>query len=432
MTDGVTLTRGARRYGMVILAIVYMFNFVDRQILAILLPAIRDEFGTSDAFLGFLAGTAFALFYVTLGVPIAQYADRANRRNLIAAAVALWSAMTAVSGFAQNIWHLTLARIGVGVGEAGCSPPAHSIIADYYPPEQRSTAMGFYTLGISVGIMLAYMAGGWVVQNIGWREAFFIVGVPGLLLAAVVRFTLVEPNRGASEGRVAGEQAPSLLAVLKFLIRRPSFVHMAIAAGLSSFVGYAVISFLPSFMGRSFGVEFAQLGFWLGLIIGVSGGAGFFFGGYIADRVSGNGQRRALRFIGVTVLASALLLAMMFLSSSWQLALLLFVVPAATMNVYLAPVLAQTQGLVALRMRAVASALMLLIINIIGLALGPWITGTVSDILESRFDAESMRYALLVVTIVILPWASLHYLRAGAHIDADLGRAREKDQSVSA
>ncbi len=421
------ITRGAHRYALLVLAVVYMFNFVDRQILAILLPAIRDEFGTSDAFLGFLAGTAFALFYVTLGVPIAQYADRANRRNLIAAAVALWSAMTALSGIAQNIWHLTLARIGVGVGEAGCSPPAHSMIADYYPPEQRSTAIGVYTLGISAGIMLAYMAGGWVVQNIGWRETFFIVGIPGLLLAAIVRFTIVEPQRGLSEGRAATERSPSLGAALRFLRRRRSFLHMAVAAGLSSFVGYAVITFLPSFMGRSFGVPFAELGFWLGLIIGVSGGAGFFFGGYIADRIGTTSHRRGLQFIGLTVLGTTVLLALMFLSKSWHAALGLFVIPAATMNVYLAPVLAQTQSLVSLRMRAVASALMLLIINIIGLALGPWITGIISDLLEPRFGSESMRYALLLVTAVILPWATAHYLLAGRHIDADLATAKDSD-----
>ena len=167
-----TISSRVRRYSMVMLAIVYMFNFVDRQILAILLPAIKAEFQVGDTVLGLLAGTAFALFYVTLGIPIARIADRFNRRNLIAAAVAIWSGMTALSGLAGNIWHLTLARIGVGIGEAGCTPPAHSMIADLYPPEKRSSAMGVYTLGISAGIMLAYMAGGWVVQNIGWREAF--------------------------------------------------------------------------------------------------------------------------------------------------------------------------------------------------------------------------------------------------------------------
>ena len=417
----------ARRYAMVVLAIVYMFNFVDRQILAILLPAIRDQFQVSDTYLGFLSGTAFAIFYVTLGIPIAQYADRCNRRNLIAGAVALWSAMTALSGMAANIWHLTFARIGVGIGEAGCSPPAHSLIADYYPPEKRSTAMGFYTLGISAGIMLAYLAGGWVAQNIGWREAFFMVGLPGLLLALIVRFTLQEPRRGASEERKDSGVQPDLLEVVRFLRSRRSFVHMAIAAGLSSFVGYSVISFLPSFMVRSFDIEIALLGRWLGLIIGIAGGAGFFFGGYIADHLGRVSQRKSLIFISLMVLGSSFPFVFMFLADSPATALLLFVIPAATSNVYLAPVLAQTQGLVSLRMRAVASALVLLIINVIGLALGPWLTGSLSDFLEPRFATESMRYSLLIVAVVVLPWAAWHFYCASMRIDHDLARATEND-----
>ena len=417
----------ARRYAMVILAIVYMFNFVDRQILAILLPAIRDQFQVSDTYLGFLSGTAFAIFYVTMGIPIARYADRCNRRNLIAGAVALWSAMTALSGMAANIWHLTLARIGVGIGEAGCSPPAHSMIADFYPPEKRSTAMGFYTLGISAGIMLAYLAGGWVAQNIGWREAFFVVGIPGLLLALIVRFTLVEPQRGSSEERQDSGVQPGLLEVVSFLRSRRSFAHMALAAGLSAFVGYSVISFLPSFMVRSFDMEIALLGRWLGLIIGIAGGLGFFFGGYIADHLGRAGQRKSLTFIALAVLGTSILYVLMFLANTATMTLLLFIIPAATSNVYLAPVLAQTQSLVSLRMRAVASALMLLIINIVGLALGPWITGIISDLLQPHFANESMRYALLIISAVVLPWAAWHFYCAGLKIDTDLARATDND-----
>ena len=333
--------------------------------------------------------------------------------------------MTAVSGLAANIWHLTAARIGVGIGEAGCSPPAHSMIADYFPPEKRSTAMGFYTMGISAGIMLAYLAGGWVAQNIGWREAFFVVGIPGLLLAAVVRFTIKEPQRGASENRAASGRRASLGEVVRYLLSRRSFIHMAVAAGLSSFVGYSVISFLPSFMVRSFDIEIAVLGRWLGLILGIAGGTGFFLGGYIADHLGRGSHKTALNFIAVTILLTTGLLAMMFLAGTSNMALLLFVLPAATMNVYLAPVLSQAQSLVALRMRATTSALVLLIINVLGLALGPLITGSLSDALEPRFGEESMRYSLLVVTSIILPWAVWHYYRAGKWIDGDLARAVE-------
>lgn len=427
MTPGQAISPGARRYALVILAIVYMFNFIDRQILAILLPAIREEFHVSDAWLGFLTGPAFAMFYIILGIPIARYADRHNRRNLIAFAVALWSGMTALSGFVTNFVQLALARVGVGIGEAGCSPPAHSMIADYYPPEQRSTAMGVYTVGISAGIMLAYMLGGWVAQNIGWREAFLIVGAPGLLLALVVRLTVVEPERGQSEGRQAAGTRPPWLDTLRFLWTRSSFVHMTVAAGLSSFVGYAVINFMPTFLVRSFDMDLSTLGFWLGPILGIAGGAGFFLGGYIADHLGQTSRQRALGFIGLTVLLTAVPYAIMFLSESWLVAILVFIVPAGTANVYLAPVLAQAQGLVSLRMRAVTSAIALLIINIIGLLFGPQVTGILSTLLEPQFGEEAIRYSLLIVTSVCLPWAAWHYIRAGKTIDDDLARASEQD-----
>lgn len=416
-----------RSYTILVLAIVYMFNFIDRQILAILLPQIRDEFGVSDTYLGFLSGTAFALFYITLGIPVARYADRFNRRNIIAIAVALWSVMTALSGFATNIWHLTAARIGVGIGEAGCSPPAHSIIADLYPPEKRSTAMGFYTLGISAGIMIAYFAGGWVAQNINWRAAFFIAGVPGLALAAIVRFTLIEPNRGASEERTTKNQSHNLKEIVSFLILRRSFVHMIFAASLSSFVGYSVISFMPSFMMRSFDLDIATLGSRLGLILGIAGGVGYFFGGYLADQFGRESYKRSLHFIAKVVFLTTILLAMTLLSNSSTMALILFILPAATMNIYLAPVLSQAQSLVGLRMRATTSAIVLFVINLIGLAIGPLITGIISDILEQRFHEDSMRYSLLIITSIILPWAVWHYYCAGKYIDSDLLRATEKD-----
>jgi predicted MFS family arabinose efflux permease len=412
---------------MVMLAVVYMFNFIDRQILAILLPAIKREFEVADATLGLLSGTAFALFYVTLGIPVSLLADRWNRRNLIAAAVAIWSGMTALSGLAVNFWHLVAARIGVGIGEAGCSPPAHSMIADMYPPEQRSTAMGFYTIGISAGIMLAYLAGGWVVENLGWRQAFFVVGLPGLALALLVRFTLQEPQRGASESRVDSGTQPKFLDVLRFLFARRSFLFMAFGAGLASLAGYAVVIFFPSFMDRSFGMPMAQLGIWLGLILGLAGGFGFFAGGYVADHLGQQGPARGLIFIAISVLVSAAMLAMTLLASTVAATLLLFIIPAATSNFYLAPVLAQTQGLVSLRMRALASAVMLFVINAIGLGIGPWLVGLLSDVFATDFGDESMRYSLLTVCAVALPLAALCFVLASRHLERDLANASQHD-----
>jgi MFS family permease len=416
-----------RRYVLGLLVVVYTFNFIDRQILAILLPAIKAEFGVTDTILGFLAGSAFALFYATLGVPIALLADRWNRRNLIALALAVWSGMTALSGTAANIVHLTLARIGVGIGEAGCSPPAHSMISDLYGPEERSTAMGIFTLGISAGIMIAYLAGGWVAENIGWREAFLIVGVPGLVLALLVRFTIREPVRGQSDGKLDTAARPGVIAVARFLLGRKSFLHLAVGSGLAAFIGYAVISFFPTFLFRSHGMNLSEIGVWLGIILGTAGGLGFAGGGYIADRLGRGGQRYALHGVaGATMLAWVFHFPV-FLVGNAYLALALFVVPAIFANFYLATTFAQVQGLVGLRMRAVASALLLFILNSVGLGLGPLFAGVLSDMLETSFGAESMRYSLLFVAAVVGPWSAFHYFAAGRHIEADLARSDEVD-----
>ena len=336
---------------------VYVFNFIDRQILAILLPAIKLEFGVDDWVLGFLAGSAFALFYATLGVPIALLADRMNRRNLIAISLTIWSAMTVLSGFAANVVQLAMARVGVGVGEAGYSPPAHSMIADYYPPEQRATAMGVFTLGISLGIMIAYLGGGWMAQNVGWRQAFYIVGVPGLVLALIFRFTVTEPTRGHSDGLIDKGESFGVIDVARFLLRRKAFIHLSLGAGLSSFNAYAVLSFFPSFLVRSHGMDLAQIGAYLGVIIGVSTGIGYVGGGYVADRVGSINRRRAMQ-----VVAAAQLLGWVFVfplytieNPYWVLAV--FFLPTMLTNVYLPTTFAMTQGLVGVRMRSMASAL---------------------------------------------------------------------------
>ncbi|MGH8223218.1 MAG: spinster family MFS transporter [Woeseiaceae bacterium] len=414
-----------RRYVLGLLVVVYTFNFIDRQILAILLPAIKAEFGVDDWVLGFLAGSAFAVFYATLGVPIALLGDRWNRRNLIAIALAVWSGMTALSGASANITQLALARIGVGVGEAGCSPPAHSMISDYYPPAERSTAMGIYTAGISIGIMIAFVAGGWVVENIGWREAFFIVGLPGLLLALVVRFTLNEPQRGLSEGRIDAGDRPGILTVARFLSRRRSFLHMAVGSGLAALGGYAVISFFPTFLVRSHGMSPSEIGLYLGLIFGIAGGVGFAGGGWLADRIGSHDRRRSLVGIAVATMLGWLFIIPAYLVSSPYLAIALLTVPTCFSNFYLATTIAQTQSLVGLRMRAVASAILFLILNLIGLGLGPQIAGILSDVYAVSLGSESMRYALLTIAVVISPWSAAHYLIGGRHIESDLARAAD-------
>jgi len=412
-----------RRYALVVLVAVYAFNFIDRQILAILLPAIQQEFEVSDGMLGFLAGTAFALFYATLGVPIALLADRWNRRNLITLSLALWSGMTALCGLAGNVVQLSAARIGVGVGEAGLSPAAHSMLADYYPPTQRATAMGIFTLGISIGIMLAYLAGGWIVEHLGWREAFLIVGVPGLLLAVLVQLTVAEPARGQTDGRRDAASSPRVRQTLSYLLARRSFVWLSLGAGLASFGGYALASFFPTYLARSHAMSMTDIGLYLGLVFGVAGGLGFVGGGKLADRLGRVSQSRALSGIAAVLLVGGLLLLPVLLGQHTSLVLVAFIVPAALSNSYLPMVFALTQGLAALRMRGVAAALMLFVVNIVGLGLGPQFAGLLSDALRTTFGQESMRYALLIVVAMSYPLAAASFYRAGKSIDGDLARA---------
>ncbi len=406
------------------LTIGYVFNFVDRQILAILLPAIKVEFGVDDWVLGFLV-SAFALFYVTLGIPIAVLADRWNRRNLIVASLAIWSAMTALSGLAGNTLQLALARFGVGIGEAGFSPAAHSIIADMYPPARRTAAMGIFTLGIAFGVMLAYLAGGWVAQNIGWREAFYIVGVPGLVLALLFKFTVKEPQRGLSDSKIDGGEVYSVKDVTRFLLRRKSFVHMSLGAGLSSFSAYANLSFFPSFLVRSHGMELQEVGLYLGIIIGLGFALAYVGGGYLADRVGATDRQRSFSLAAASTLIAWIMSIPVFFLGNPYYVLALFFVLIVFSNVYLPTTFSQVQGLVGLRMRSVASALLLFVINLIGLGFGPQIAGILSDVLAASFGTESLRYSLLIINVVVGPWAAWHFFMAGRHINADLLRANE-------
>jgi predicted MFS family arabinose efflux permease len=295
----VAIAKGVRTYALSVLLVVYTFNFIDRQILSILMESIKLDLGLSDQALGFLAGFAFASFYAVMGIPIALWADRGNRRNLISLALAIWSVMTAMSGLAQNFTHLALARIGVGIGEAGCSPPAHSMISDYYPQKERATALGIYALGIPFGIMFGMFIGGWINEAFGWRRAFFVVGLPGLILALVVRFTLHEPTRGMSDNRADDASPPTFMHTLKFLLKRPAFVHSAFGGALAAFVGYAAISWFPSFLIRSHGMATTEIGLWLGLILGIPGGIGIFLGGYLADKFGARDTRWYLWTVAV-------------------------------------------------------------------------------------------------------------------------------------
>ena len=411
-----------RRYVLGILLVVYTFNFIDRQILSILLESIKKDLLLSDQALGFLAGFAFAAFYATLGIPLALWADRGNRRNLITVSLALWSAMTAACGLAQNFLQLAIARIGVGIGEAGCSPPSHSIISDYYPPHQRATAIGIYALGIPLGVMFGLFLGGRINELFGWRQAFFIVGLPGLALALLVRLTVPEPRRGLSDARTDHAERPGILETVRFLRRRPAFVHLSFGAALACFIGYGFIVWFPSFLIRSHHMKSSDVGLWLGLLIGVVGGLSMYTGGVLADRFGTRDSRWSAWIVTAANLIALPFGLAAYLVDNPYWALVLFIPPVVAANFWQATTLAQAQSLVRLRMRAQTSAILLFIANIIGLGAGPWAIGAVSDLLVPRYGSDSLRYSLLGFSVIGL-WVAWHFYLGGKHLRADLARA---------
>ena len=390
-----------------LLLVIYILNFLDRQVVNILAEPIKQDLGLDDRQLGMLTGLSFALFYTVLGIPIARLAERANRVWIISGATALWSLFTVASGFAANFTQLLLARVGVGVGEAGCSPPAHSLITDYAPREQRASALAFYSLGIPLGSLLGLALGGLVADAYGWRTAFFVAGAPGLLVAAVALVVLKEPRR-AAPATAARVETPSLGQALKELATKPSFWLISVGASLGAFVSYGQIAFFGSFYARNHGTELAGLasgfglgvagflGTTLGLIIGISGGLGTFAGGRLADAWT---RRNRGAYADTSALGVALafpLAAAAFLVPSGVASLALLAIPVFLNNAWYGPVFASVQSLAQPRTRATAAAIMLFIVNLIGLGLGPLVLGDISTRLTPEFgEAQAVRWAMI-------------------------------------
>jgi predicted MFS family arabinose efflux permease len=411
---------GYARFVLFLLFVVYVFNFVDRQILAILLEPIRRELGVSDAAMGLLTGWTFAVFYTFAGIPIARLADRGARRSVIAAGAALWSAMTALSGLAQSFAQLALARIGVGVGEAACSPPAHSLLSDYFPPERRATALAIYASGIHFGTAFGYLAGGWINEAFGWRTAFFVVGLPGLAAAALVRLAVREPRRGLSERGAVDEPPPATREAVAFLWRLPSFRHLSFASALTAFAGYGVAIWTPTFLIRVHGMGTGEIGTWLGLIAGLAGASGAYLGGLATDRLRARDPRHSLWVPALASLAGLPFVGLLLFWPDPRVALLLSVPATVFGAMWLGPVFALTQTLVRVRMRALASAILLFVINLIGLGLGPQTVGLLNDALRPRFGAGAVRWSLAAVVLVASLWAAVHFALGARTLRADL------------
>ncbi len=421
-----SITPQYRRYALLLLFLVFTSSHVDRQILAILLEPIKHELVLSDTQLGFLSGIAFAIFYATLGIPMAMWADRSDRRNIITLALTLWSGMTVVCGLAANFWQLALARIGVGVGEAGSTPPSHSIIADMYAPTERATAMSTFSLGINCGLLIGFSVGGWINQWYGWRAAFWVVGVPGLLLALLVRYTLREPPRGYAEGlRAASHEASSLRTVVTYMWSTPALRHIAAGVTLASFVGYGAVLWLPSFLMRSHGLQSGAIGMLLALGFGVFGAVGTFMGGVLADRLGKRDIRWSVWVVSIAIPLAVPFIISFYLTKETSTAFTIGMVPALLGGTYLGPSFALTQGLVPVQMRSVASAILLFITNMIGLGLGPQTVGILSDLFSAKYGNESLRYALLTLACVNI-WTAFHYFMAGRTLREDLRKASQQ------
>jgi len=414
-----------RNYTLGILTLVYTFNFIDRQLLSILQEAIKTELLLTDAQLGLLTGFAFAMFYVTAGVPIARLADRSNRRNIVAASVGLWSFMTAISGFVQNYAQLLLARIGVGIGEAGGSPPSHSIVSDIFPKEQRASALSFYSTGVNLGIMFGFLFGGWLNEFFGWRAAFLVIGVPGIILAGIVFATVPEPIRGLLENKKASDAQVPFSEVVAGLWQRKTFRHMAFACGLNAFAGYGTVNWAASFFIRSHGMTTGELGTWLALSTGLVGAIGIFAGGFLGDKLGARDTRWYLWVPGLSTLLVVPGMLVVFLTSNTYLALVCMFVPGFLQNIYLGNSIATTHNLVGLRWRSTSSAILFLILNIIGLGLGPFAVGLLSDMFDPSLGIESLRYAMLAVLPTACVWSSIHFYLASRTLNADLERTPE-------
>ena len=437
-----------------LLVLVYTFNFIDRMIVATLGQAIKVDLQITDAQLGLLQGLAFAIFFTTLGIPLGRLAEHVSRVNIITVSLALWSGMTALCGAAGNYTHLFLCRMGVGIGEAGCSPPAHSLITDMYAARTRATALSIYSLGIPLGTMVGAMAGGWIADELGWRQAFLIVGLPGIVLALVFKIVVKEPQRGLADGVRPNPAAapPPLGEVVRQLFGNRSFVHILIGATLIGFVAYGTGTFTQPYFHRAFGLSYTQVGLIFGLIGGAAAAAGTVLGGIASDWAGRRAKRWYVLIPGFSVLLAAPGYVLAYTRESPQVAVACIVVPMLLHYVYLGPTLGVMHNLVGPRMRATATAILIFILNVIGLGAGPYVTGRLNDYFAEReflralganfaqrcpggiapagssdvLALECARSGVLgtragiVIMSTVLVWAALHYFLAARTVGRDL------------
>lgn len=408
------------------LLLVYILNFLDRQIINILAEPIKGELGLSDTQLGLLAGPAFAVFYAVLGIPIARYADNAktNRVWLISVCLAVWSAMTALCGVAQNFVQLALARIGVGVGEAGCTPAAHSLIADSVPPEKRSSAIAFFGLGIPIGGLLGLIIGGVVNDQYGWRIALMLVGMPGILLAFVLPLLIRDPRRCADSAHFNTADSPvkaklSIKDAVREVFASKAYLYVFIAASFTAFLSYGKGLWTISFFIRSHGLSTTEAGLAMAVALGISGIIGTWLGGKMADVFGKRDKRHILTMPAIGMAIAAPILFAGYWAEDWRIAVALLILPTILNSAYYGPAYGCVQGLVRPEARAIAASLVVFGQNLIGLGMGPLLFGVLSDWLQPMAGDESVRWVLYgAAWLGLIP--AFFFWRASLRLNAEL------------
>lgn len=409
-------------YALALLFLMYVINIIDRHIINILIEPIKAELALGDAEAGFITGLAFALFYTVMGVPIAILADRHHRARLICLCSALWSLATAATGAASSYASMAAARMAVGVGEAGLTPTANSLIGDLFEPRNRGKALGIYISAVSIGTMLAGLLGGWLEGQVGWRMTFVLLAIAGLALTAIFRVSFQEPPRGSLDDVSSAPERGTytLMETVKHLLGKRSCRYFFPAFALVGFVGAAINNWTPAFFMRSHEMNLMQMAASVGAIFGAGGALGMIGGGLLADHFSTRDVSSYLKVPAIAVLVSLPLYFGVYVVSASTLALLLLAVPVTVGAIIVPPVLALIQRLAKNNMRAVAVAVFLVVVHLIGMGFGPLLVGMISDALHPIAGADSLRYALMTIIPLNL-LAVLLFWRGARHVAADLG-----------
>jgi len=419
-----------KRYVLGTLTCAYSLNLLDRGLIILQLQSIKQDLHLSDTQLGFLTGIAFALFYAVLGVPIARWADRGNRVTITSIAIAIWGLTVSLCLWVTNFAQLVLARVAAGVGEAGCMPPTYSLLGDYFPGStERTRAVSIYMLAGPLSSLLSFVVGGWLNETLGWRATFFVMGLPALLVAALVKWTIREP-RAEAKPETALHAVPGVIEILKTLWQRRSSRHLVAGTVLLFTMGYGLGPWYAAFMMRSHQMHPAELGVWLGLIFGISGIAGILMGGYLGGRRFAGNEPAQMRLSAITVAMLVPCFVMFLLAPGKYEALIVLMPLSVIFNFCLGPAFALLQRLVVDSARATTLAVVMLLTNLIGMGAGPQVVGILSDAFAPIFGGDSLRYAMLLMSLVAF-WSAYHFWGVGHTVREDLMAVGEENSHLA-